>query len=138
MSCMARVEANFWSRRHQVEALMNEAIAAQATKETDGAELPVIPPSDDKLRAEPEVAPVLASETTLAAEADAKPPPRIVDKFELNDALQGGLDDEDDEDEDDDSDSAEMSPVHSETVLHGTPPRGSKLKQFVEQGRGVV
>ncbi|KAJ2812980.1 serine/threonine protein phosphatase Pzh1 [Coemansia furcata] len=138
MSCMARVEANFWSRRHQVEALMNEAIAAQATKETDGAELPVVPPSDDKLRAEPEVAPVLASETTLAAEADAKPPPRIVDKFELNDALQGGLDDEDDEDEDDDSDSAEMSPVHSETVLHGTPPRGSKLKQFVEQGRGVV
>ncbi|KAJ2813819.1 serine/threonine protein phosphatase Pzh1, partial [Coemansia furcata] len=142
MSCMARVEANFWSRRHQVEALMNEAIAAQATKETDGAELPAVPPSDDKLRAEPEVAPVLASETTLAttvaAEADAKPPPRIVDKFELNDALQGGLDDEDDEDEDDDSDSAEMSPVHSETVLHGTPPRGSKLKQFVEQGRGVV
>ncbi|KAJ2669130.1 Serine/threonine-protein phosphatase PP2A catalytic subunit, partial [Coemansia spiralis] len=34
-TCMTRVEANFWARRQQVEAMMNEAIAAQAKKELD-------------------------------------------------------------------------------------------------------
>ncbi|KAJ1768475.1 serine/threonine protein phosphatase Pzh1, partial [Coemansia sp. RSA 1824] len=38
-TCMARIEATFWSRRQQVEALLNEAVAAQAKKELDGAEL---------------------------------------------------------------------------------------------------
>ncbi|KAJ2750706.1 hypothetical protein GGI19_004950 [Coemansia pectinata] len=87
------------------------------------------------------VAPAQASEATLAADIDAadaqqRTPQRIVDKFELRGALHGGDDEEDDDfDDDDDDDSAEMSPVNSETVLHGTPPRASKLKQFVEQGR---
>ncbi|KAJ2110169.1 serine/threonine protein phosphatase Pzh1 [Coemansia sp. S142-1] len=151
-SCMARVEANFWSRRHQVEAMMNEAIAAQATKEADGEDEggkagddtthdAGLEPRAEKDAAADAVAPTQASEATLAADIDAEPvdaqqktPQRIVDKFELSGALHGDDEDDDDEDDDDD-DSAEMSPVNSETVLHGTPPRGSKLKQFVEQGR---
>ncbi|KAJ2344379.1 hypothetical protein GGH92_004512, partial [Coemansia sp. RSA 2673] len=151
-SCMARVEANFWSRRHQVEAMMNEAIAAQATKEADGEEQSGktgddtthdagLEPRAEKDAAADTVAPTQASGATLAADIDAEPvdaqqktPQRIVDKFELSGALHGDDEDDDDEDDDDD-DSAEMSPVNSETVLHGTPPRGSKLKQFVEQGR---
>ncbi|KAJ2059311.1 serine/threonine protein phosphatase Pzh1 [Coemansia sp. S146] len=146
-SCMARVEANFWSRRHQVEAMMNEAIAAQATKEAADEEEEdrtgdepagtADVADSQELRAAEEaeaVAPAQASEATLSADIDAvdaqqRTPQRIVDKFELNGALHG------DDDEDDDDDSAEMSPVNSETVLHGTPPRVSKLKQFVEQGR---
>ncbi|KAJ2880290.1 serine/threonine protein phosphatase Pzh1 [Coemansia aciculifera] len=174
-SCMARVEANFWSRRHQVEAMLNEAIAAQATKEAGGGGGDEEEDKEDKaggelagavgaedsqeLRAADEaeadaeadadadaeaeaVAPAQASEATLAADIDAadaqqRTPQRIVDKFELRGALHGGGDDDedDDDDDDDDDDSAEMSPVNSETVLHGTPPRASKLKQFVEQGR---
>ncbi|KAJ2258360.1 serine/threonine protein phosphatase Pzh1, partial [Coemansia sp. RSA 455] len=160
-SCMARVEANFWSRRHQVEAMMNEAIAAQATKEAGGEEESGtaggdesgttggdnthdagLEPRAEKDAAADTVAPTQASEATLAADTDAepldaqqKPPQRIVDKFELSGALHGDDDEEDDDEDDDDDDSAEMSPVNSETVLHGTPPRGSKLKQFVEQGR---
>ncbi|KAJ2599792.1 serine/threonine protein phosphatase Pzh1 [Coemansia sp. RSA 1804] len=34
-TCMARVEAGFWTRRQQVEAALNEAIAVQAMKEVD-------------------------------------------------------------------------------------------------------
>ncbi|KAJ2040790.1 serine/threonine protein phosphatase Pzh1 [Coemansia sp. S3946] len=152
-SCMARVEANFWSRRHQVEAMMNEAIAAQATKEAEeesgntGDDKTHVDDAGQELRAEKDaaadtVAPTQASEATLAADIDAEPvdaqqktPQRIVDKFELSGALHGDDDEEDDDEDEDDDDSAEMSPVNSETVLHGTPPRGSKLKQFVEQGR---
>ncbi|KAJ2424778.1 serine/threonine protein phosphatase Pzh1 [Coemansia sp. RSA 2531] len=150
-SCMARVEANFWSRRHQVEAMMNEAIAAQATKEAeeesgntgdDKTHDAGLEPRAEKDAAADTVAPTQASEATLAADIDAEPvdaqqktPQRIVDKFELSGALHGDDDEEDDDEDEDDDDSAEMSPVNSETVLHGTPPRGSKLKQFVEQGR---
>ncbi|KAJ2380325.1 serine/threonine protein phosphatase Pzh1 [Coemansia sp. RSA 2611] len=153
-SCMARVEANFWSRRQQVEAMMNEAIAAQAVKEADDSlNAPAAPAASEEgaeLRAPQTVAdgdaavpPALDSTTTLStADGSAesvdtqKPAQRIVDKFELNGALHGNdVDDEDDDEEDDDDDdSAEMSPVNSETVLHGTPPRGSKLKQYAEQG----
>ncbi|KAJ2700518.1 serine/threonine protein phosphatase Pzh1, partial [Coemansia spiralis] len=34
-ACMARVEASFWARRQQVEAMLNEAVACQAKKEMD-------------------------------------------------------------------------------------------------------
>ncbi|KAJ1801924.1 hypothetical protein LPJ56_007326, partial [Coemansia sp. RSA 2599] len=37
-SCMARTEANFWSRRQQVEAMMNEAILNEAKKKMDELE----------------------------------------------------------------------------------------------------
>ncbi|KAJ2474449.1 serine/threonine protein phosphatase Pzh1 [Coemansia sp. RSA 2322] len=102
-SCMARVEANFWSRRQQVEAMLNEAVAAQAKKEAE------------------ESAPnAVATEKSNPAES----------------AREEASEPDDEDDDEDDADSGELLPaVDAESVLHGTPPRGSKLKQLVEQGR---
>ncbi|KAJ2008116.1 serine/threonine protein phosphatase Pzh1 [Coemansia thaxteri] len=102
-SCMARVEANFWSRRQQVEAMLNEAVAAQAKKE--------------------------AEESAPNAVATEKSNPAESAREEVSEP-------DDEDDDEDDADSGELLPaVDAESVLHGTPPRGSKLKQLVEQGR---
>ncbi|KAJ2337163.1 serine/threonine protein phosphatase Pzh1 [Coemansia sp. RSA 2681] len=151
-SCMARVEANFWSRRHQVEAMMNEAIAAQAQKEAEGGgeegeEEEAKPEAEQQLAVPLAVLPseslleaVLEEEgSATATPVDVQRPPsqqRIIGKLELSGALHNGDEEDDDdeeEEEDEDDDSRELSPATSESVLHGTPPRGSKLKQFVEQ-----
>ncbi|KAJ1884907.1 hypothetical protein LPJ66_010383 [Kickxella alabastrina] len=225
-TCMARVEANFWSRRQQVEAIMNEAIAAQAKKELEQQQMMI---KQQELQEQIEIAseeaataaafasaaaaataasavtnqaptkPLAAishggddeednevlgwtvhpshTKSTMATAANAaespmggierqrqsseaaissdavinsKPAkaahPRIVNKFELASTM---TDDDDDEDDDDDGeDSSQNSALDgigrtmggikefdSESILHGTPPRGSKLKQHMVQGR---
>ncbi|KAJ2728287.1 serine/threonine protein phosphatase Pzh1, partial [Coemansia sp. Cherry 401B] len=119
-TCMARIEAAFWSRRQQVEAMLNEALAVQAQKELELAE--AAPPA-----AAP---PPLPEPGPAAAPEPQRVPPRkqrIVDQLDLSD----DLDDDDDEDDDDDDEApSDRLHVDPESVLHGTPPRGSKLKHF--------
>ncbi|KAJ1832539.1 serine/threonine protein phosphatase Pzh1 [Coemansia sp. RSA 2711] len=119
-TCMARIEAAFWSRRQQVEAMLNEALAVQAQKELELAE--AAPPA-----ASP---PPLPEPGPAAAPEPQRVPPRkqrIVDQLDLSD----DLDDDDDEDDDDDDEApSDRLHVDPESVLHGTPPRGSKLKHF--------
>ncbi|KAJ2502996.1 serine/threonine protein phosphatase Pzh1 [Coemansia sp. RSA 1972] len=128
-TCMARIEATFWSRRQQVEALLNEAVAAQAKKELDTAEL-----DGDADGASPES---LSDPAQPSSEDQATSPEqvqrgpraskqRIVDQLDLSD----DLDDDDDEEDDDDDTSSSRLPISPESVLHGTPPRGTKLKHF--------
>ncbi|KAJ1727181.1 serine/threonine protein phosphatase Pzh1, partial [Coemansia biformis] len=225
-TCMARVEASFWSRRQQVEAMLNEAIATQAKRELDesaaptsappmsappaaGAEAPVAalpallsaplpPPQQMKdqqgqrpaTNAEPRVSgaspppppaagsnnnavgkPLSSSSSSSVADMGdvatvmgvpgrpaprtrfpagtgaPKPAPiaivrkgsaagvqmrrkqqRVVDRLELTDSL-GSYNEDDDEDEEADGESGRL-PVSPQSVLHGTPPRGSKLKHY--------
>ncbi|KAJ1665279.1 serine/threonine protein phosphatase Pzh1 [Coemansia sp. RSA 1813] len=234
-SCMARVEANFWTRRQQVEAMLNEAIAAQAKKEIDqqqGSEQPAGSQERQRLMAEASL-PKSLSSPAMAARASSthaihgvaarddtasdgaasptatnasvpssdtnnafaspiiqhppslvngrgsplvnsssssssnrkklplldsgpllsvtSPPPidipksprvqRIVDTDEINRALKAAAaasvedeDDDDDDDEDDSDGSKNLGTMRPESVLHGTPPRGSRLKQHVFGG----
>ncbi|PIA15364.1 Metallo-dependent phosphatase [Coemansia reversa NRRL 1564] len=183
-TCMSRVEASFWSRRQQVEAMLNEAIAAQAQKELDDAEnsspsdnrqsesttpLPMdvrsqlLPPingivSPITSSASPigsgdgssssmtgvmaaggrspagpgvsRVSPIAINRNHPDADSGTKhslrQKNRIVNRLELSDSLD---DDEDDEDDDDDEDENRL-PVSPQSVLHGTPPRASKLKLY--------
>ncbi|KAJ2830097.1 serine/threonine protein phosphatase Pzh1 [Coemansia erecta] len=144
-TCMARIEATFWSRRQQVEALLNEALAAQAKKELDTATLPKdkeAPGADEDGEQSPvsdqaqplssssssTEQPITMSQQQRTQRSPRAPKQRIIDQLDLSD----DLDDEDDEDEDDDDDASSSSrlPVTAESVLHGTPPRGSKLKHF--------
>ncbi|KAJ2550155.1 serine/threonine protein phosphatase Pzh1 [Coemansia sp. RSA 1933] len=227
-SCMARVEANFWTRRQQVEAMLNEAIAAQAKKEMDSqqqhppmssqdlhhkkhlipeASLPKsmsspamaaarLPSANSVHSVNSALGSVVAKEENNASDGAASPtatnasitsdasnafvppishPPslvngrgsplvasnsrkrpqlpiisatspidipqsprvqRIVDTDEISAALKAASvedDDDDDEDEDDESDgSKNLGTMRPESVLHGTPPRGSRLKQHFE------
>ncbi|KAJ1858548.1 serine/threonine protein phosphatase Pzh1 [Coemansia sp. RSA 638] len=130
-TCMARIEATFWSRRQQVEALLNEALAAQAKKELDTAELDGADAEDaspESLSSNPAQP---SSEDQAAIEERTQrgpraPKQRIVDQLDLSD----DLDDDDDEEDDDDDTSSSRLPISPESVLHGTPPRGTKLKHF--------
>ncbi|KAJ2719664.1 serine/threonine protein phosphatase Pzh1, partial [Coemansia sp. Benny D115] len=212
-SCMARVEANFWSRRQQVEAMMTEAVAIQVKKQeqerereremekqlasshsqmqmeqgpdtnTEAAgteplagpgaaaaaahsssshpqpqspQLPSttsahdsghtsmspsasprsIPAQQRKRRSAEGTASNGAAQQQQQQQQKSVPKPsRIVDKFELEEAMTED-DDEDEDDEDDDDGGSSSGNEPDEVVLHGTPPRGiSKLKQHVVQGR---
>ncbi|KAJ1953272.1 serine/threonine protein phosphatase Pzh1 [Linderina pennispora] len=130
-SCMARVEANFWSKRQQAEALMNEAAAEKALKEQQEQEEAMAGASDAADSAAAAATQPMAIPTANGAK---KPRQRVVDKDELNETLL-----EDDDDDDDDDDVSDESPPaaqqQDEHVLHGTPPRGSKLKQHMVQDR---
>ncbi|KAJ1738806.1 hypothetical protein LPJ68_005236, partial [Coemansia sp. RSA 1086] len=127
-TCMARIEASFWSRRQQVEAMLNEALAAQAKKELDEAQQQQPPdqqqpdqqPGEDQENQQqpiaiqpPQKQPKKSPQQRLPSRS---PKQRIVDQLDLSD-------------DDDDSSSGRL-PVSPESVLHGTPPRGSKLKMF--------
>ncbi|KAJ1719699.1 hypothetical protein LPJ53_005575 [Coemansia erecta] len=159
-SCMARVEANFWSRRQQVEAMMNEAIMNEAKKniapegdatgagaaggeaEAKGEVPPVGAPSSTSAAASSAAAaastnpvsvpiPMPTGERKRRSPAVAKSPGRF-DLEPLSDANS----DDDDDDEDDSSSTTGIENADSPAVLHGTPPRGtSKLKQTMVQGR---
>ncbi|KAJ1934466.1 serine/threonine protein phosphatase Pzh1 [Linderina macrospora] len=143
-SCMARVEANFWSKRQQAEALMNEA-AAEKEKALKEQQLQQEQEEQEQLVQQQQLQQDQkqgGAETSLpvpipAPNGAGKPRQRVVDKDELNETL---LEDNDDDDDDDDDDASDESPPlaeqqQDEHVLHGTPPRGSKLKQHVMQGR---
>ncbi|KAJ1894859.1 serine/threonine protein phosphatase Pzh1 [Coemansia sp. IMI 209127] len=227
-SCMARVEANFWTRRQQVEAMLNEAIAAQANKGIEqqqqrqqpgatGNEQPLSsqdvhhrknllpegslpkslsspamaarissanagPPASLKeenasdgpasptatnasVRSDKSNAPVspiihppslvngrgspLAATSSMSRKKlplispispiDMPTSPRvqrIVDTDEISEALKSAsVEDEDDDDEDDEDDSdgsKNLGSMRPESILHGTPPRGSRLKQHFD------
>ncbi|KAJ2223169.1 hypothetical protein IW143_001121 [Coemansia sp. RSA 520] len=129
-TCMARIEATFWSRRQQVEALLNEAVAAQAKKELDGAELNGDADASPESLSDPAQPSSLSSDQVASPEQTQRGPraskQRIVDQLDLSD----DLDDDDDEEDDDDDTSSSRLPISPESVLHGTPPRGTKLKHF--------
>ncbi|KAJ2767035.1 serine/threonine protein phosphatase Pzh1 [Coemansia nantahalensis] len=219
--CMARVEASFWARRQQVEAMLSEAISSSQSKRapdeasasappllapTSASAPPAVPPTSGLLSApqsppqrpprqqQQQQPPPLASATAAdapgklssastsssaadmgdvatvqgarpqlapratfpAGAAAPKPAPiaivrkgsaagpqmrrrmqqRVVDRLELDNFDDDDEDDEDEEDDDtdDDDDEAEGGaarlPVSPQSVLHGTPPRGSKLKHY--------
>ncbi|KAJ1643916.1 hypothetical protein LPJ64_004348, partial [Coemansia asiatica] len=142
-SCMARTEANFWSRRQQVEAMMNEAILNEAKKKVDELE------SESRVDA-PSNEPQAGSSSTNAGPSQQMPMPERKRRSPMAPAAKSpgrfdlqrlsDIDDGNSDDDEDDDDSSSVTGIDNyeyNTVIPGTPPRGSAkhLHQAMTQGR---
>ncbi|KAJ2237283.1 serine/threonine protein phosphatase Pzh1 [Coemansia sp. RSA 1722] len=151
-SCMARTEANFWSRRQQVEAMMNEAILNETKKKLDQLEtenreeeakepLAGSPPSTAASGAQLAHAPESSSPLSMPERkrrSPMVPAAKSPGRFDLQPLSD--IDDGNSDDDDDDDDSSSVTGIENyeyNAVIPGTPPRGSvrHLHQAMAQGR---
>ncbi|KAJ1962508.1 serine/threonine protein phosphatase Pzh1 [Dipsacomyces acuminosporus] len=136
-SCMARVEANFCA---------GAAVAAKGGADGSDKANRRSAPADDTSNTDSLTSscnPAGDAASAAAATATLAAPIPISTNGALNARAEEEEDDDDDDDDDDDEEEDDQSDesavqANSESVLHGTPPRGSKLKQHVVQGRAEI